>query len=196
MRALPLLLLGALLLGGCAGDPTPRAASATAAAPPAEAPAASSASTAEPVPDRVFTLPSTTATANADFPPRAVAVRPDADCISAEWTGTIGNCLAPSIAVHDTCGKVDYVIYYNDCASSGIDTRYLTDSGKPPARVYRAPAGGASVSARWEAVAIRGTINKGMVQMSNATFDVEVDFLNATANGAPLTVHLVGATSR
>lgn len=149
------------------------------------------------MPDRVFTLPSTTATANADdSPPRAVAVQPDADCISAEWTGTIGNCLAPSIAVHDACGKVDYVIYYNDCAAGGIDTQHLVDSGKPPARVYRKPAGGASVSARWEAVAIRGTINRGIVQMSNATFDVEVDFPNVDANGNPLTVHLVGKTSR
>lgn len=156
----------------------------------------------EPVPGRVFTIvppehrSSDTAVVGGTEASRIDLDEPDAGCVTAEWVGTIGNCIAPSIRVHDACGGWNYALTYNDCAQGVVDTTGLVQPGKHPVSVLRTSAGRPSPDTRSEAVAIRGAIHTGAVYATGADFDVQIDFPSSPSSGKPLTVHLVGRTSR
>lgn len=188
--------LGAAL--AACGAPAPRHDTA-AALPPAVAPVDSA--SPEPVPGRVFTIApperrsSDTAVVGGADTSHVDVDEPDAGCITAEWVGTIGNCIAPSIRVHDACGGWNYALVYNACAPGVVDTTGLVQPGKPPVSVSRAAAGRPSTETRSEAVAIRGAIHTGVVYASEADFDVSIDFPSSPSSSKPVTVHLVGRTS-
>lgn len=193
MRANPLLLLGAAALLGCARDPLPQPASA--AVPAASLPATPS---GEPIADRVFTLPASTAVANAPAVPSPDD--PAETCLTARWDGAIGNCIEPSLEITDTCNAVVYSLAFDACSRGTIDVSGLAGVQLPPISVWMRPAGttGKPASARtsWipgsAATAIRGRIDRPPIQMTGASFDIELDF---PGDGGKRTVHLVGRRS-
>lgn len=193
MRALHVLLIAAAGLTACAGDSIPRPSSAP--APPASQPPR----LGEPVAERVFTLPRTTAVANA--PPVSTAESPAETCLSATWEGPLGNCLEPSLVIEDTCNSTRYSLGFNACTKGVLDTSGLVGTEQPPITAWMGPSGAASrlgsPSAShvpgYAATAIRGRLDRAIIQMSGASFDVEIDFLGESGRR---TVHLVGKVSR
>ncbi|NUP06827.1 MAG: hypothetical protein HOW73_12315 [Polyangiaceae bacterium] len=115
------------------------------------------------------------------------------ECIDAVLNWQLGNCIAPSLSITDTCEKKLYSIVSNACMTPQVDTSQLVTTGEPIVTVLESDQRKKNAP-RISASAIRGRLDLAVVSPNGlAPFDVVIEL---SRDGAPVRKHLVGVASR